>query len=144
MNPNVIAFVASLMFAIVAFPWSSTLRKVGPGGFFLFLGAVFAVTGAVKLMTSGPQVKLTAGAVGLAVLTSVLYVGALLCMNYIFGHPQANIPVATAITGSYPAWITIIAFARGQRFTWQELFFLTVVLVGVVGLALNSKPAQTT
>lgn len=143
MNPNLWALAASLIFGFVVFPWTATLRRLGPAEFFIITGIAYFVTGVAQYAMAAEHNRLTALSTGLAVLTACMYVGALLCVNYAFTHPRVNLPIAVAITAAYPTWtalVTLIFF--GQRFTVQEALFFMMAIVGVAGMGLFSRPAN--
>jgi drug/metabolite transporter (DMT)-like permease len=144
LNPNLIALAASLLFGVVVFPWTITLRRLGSAEFFMFAAAAYGIAGVVQYALAPAHSPLTWKLAGLATLTACMYVAALLCCNFAFSNPNVNVPVAVAITAAYPAWTAILSFVFQQkRFSWQEMVFLGMVVIGVVGLGLTSKPAAS-
>jgi len=142
-NPNLWAFAASLIFGFVVFPWTATLKRLGSAEFFMITGIAYFVAGAAQYAMVNEHNRLTAPSIGLAILTAGMYVGALLCVNFAFTHPRVSLPIAAAITAAYPAWTALAAVIfLGQRFTIQEAAFLLMVIGGVVGLGLFSKPVS--
>jgi|GEM_PF-5808179 len=141
MNPYALAFAASICFGVVVFPWQSTIRQLGPGGFFLVTGSVYFLTGAVAYFRSGIPGSLNVATIITAVVTALLYVGALLLCSVAFGTKSVNLPVAVALTATYPAWTALLAviFLKYRLSGW-EMMFLAMVVVGIVGLAMTSKP----
>jgi len=143
MNPYLVAVMTAVLLGVVIFPWMATLRRLGPAELFMFIGTAYVITGAVQYLLASQHNKLTMGAVGLGVLTAVTYTAAITSINYIFGYQNINVPVATAITASYPAVTAAVSFlVLKQNLTPREMFFLFLTVVGVVGLGLSAKPQQ--
>lgn len=139
-HPNLAALGAALLFGIVVFPWKSTVVTLGQSGMFLFVGATYLATGIILYRMSGFSSQLTGRVATIGVVMALMYVGALLCCNYAFAHPNANLPIAAAITAAYPlvsAAITVVLL--GQRFTFRETVFFLMAVIGVSGLGLSSK-----
>jgi drug/metabolite transporter (DMT)-like permease len=142
-NPYLLAFVASVCFGVVVFPWQATLRSVGLAGFLGVTGAVYFFTGLVVYMRFGIPEKVTFMSGGAALLSAGLYTIALVLCSYVFSRQGINVSVAAAITAAYPAWTTLIAvLVLRQRLSVTESAFLLLILVGVIGLALSSKPIE--
>jgi drug/metabolite transporter (DMT)-like permease len=140
-NPNLAAFLGSLCLGINVIFWNISLRRLGPAELFVSFGVAFILTGIVHYWIAGTHRQLTAGSVGIVLLTTVIYVGAIIFMNAAFGHPRVNLPIATAITAAYPVVTAVISMVvLGQRFTGREALFFTMTVVGVMGLGLFSKP----
>lgn len=140
MSPNLLAFIASLVFGVVVFPWAASLKRLGPAEFFLVTGTTYVITGVVLRQTASQHPRWTMEALGLSVLTAVLYVVAVLCVIYALRHPRVNLPIVAAITAAYPAWTAVITVATGKRLTVSEGIFLLLTFIGLAGLGLLSKP----
>lgn len=142
-NPYLIAVLASFLLGVVIFPWMATLKRLSSAELFMFIGGAYVITGATQYFLADRHNKMTAAAIGLAALTAITYSAAIMCINYVFGSRNINIPVATAITASYPAITAAISFAMlGQNFTAREAIFFLMTVVGVIGLGLSAKPQQ--
>jgi drug/metabolite transporter (DMT)-like permease len=140
LSPNLAACVAAVLFGLVVFPWRATIVSLGQPGVFLFTGGAYVLMGIVLMATVGFAQPMTLRSGALAALTAVMYLCALLCCNYAFGHSEVNLPIAAAITAAYPlisAAITVVLL--GQRFSLRETVFFMMAVVGVVGLGLSSK-----
>lgn len=143
MNPYLVAVLTSVLLGVVIFPWTATLKRLGPAEVFMFIGTAYIITGSVQYLLAEQHNKMTATAFGLGVLTALSYTAAIVSINYVFGSRNINIPIATAITASYPAITAAISFAAlGQRFTARETIFFLMTAVGVAGLGLSAKPQQ--
>lgn len=140
MNPNMAALLAALCFAVMVYPWRATILNLGPAGVFLFAGCAFLLTGAVYWLRQGFAGPLTVHTAGMALAFVAIYVTALVMCGLAFGHPKANVPIATAITAVYPIGTALIAVVLlGQRFTLLETIFFLMAVGGVAGLGLSSK-----
>jgi drug/metabolite transporter (DMT)-like permease len=139
-NPNYIAMATSVLLGVLVLFWSMTLKRITGTEFMLVLGVAYLLLGSVQYVWGAQFRPLPLTALGLAFFTAVLYAGSFLAMNYVFGHPKVNLPIATAITAAYPVVTAAVAFVvMGQRFTLRETVFFTMAVGGVVGLGLSGK-----
>lgn len=143
MNPYLLALIASVCFGVVVFPWQDTLKNLGLSGFMCLMGVTYFTTGMVVLFKEGMPPAINALTLSVGAITALLYVTALLLCSNVFARQGINTPVATAITAAYPIWTTLVSvLILGKRLTLTETIFLLMVVVGVVGLGLTTRPAQ--
>lgn len=139
-NPSHVAMGASVVLGVLVIFWSVTLKRLTGTEFMMVLGATYLILGTLQYVVNGQYRPLTLGSLGIALGTSVLYAMSFVAMNYVFGHPKVNLPIATAITAAYPVVTAIVAMAfMGQRFTLREAVFFCMAVGGVVGLGLSGK-----
>lgn len=142
MNPYLLAVLASMCFGVVVFPWQLTLRAIGFSGFIALTGIVYFITGLVVYFSQGVSIKFTISALAIGILTALIYATALVLCSYVFTRPTVNIVVAATIVAAYPAWTVLVSVVILKKpMTGSEIFFLVMVLAGIIGLSLNSKPA---
>src|SRR5688572_32812666 len=102
LSPNAMAVVVAFLYGLGVFPWGILANRVGPQGVLMFVGAGYFLVGSawyLKAGLAGPvdRTALTAGAV-----TGLLFAGAVALYSAMLAHPQVNVPVANAITATYP------------------------------------------
>ncbi len=139
-NPNHVAMGASILLGALTLFWSMTLKRVTGSEFMIVLGVTYLVIGSAQYVWGGQYRTLPLVGFGVALFTAVLYACSFIAMNYVFGHPSVNLPIASAITAAYPVVTAIITFVlMGQRFTLRETVFFCMAVGGVVGLGLSGK-----
>jgi drug/metabolite transporter (DMT)-like permease len=139
-NPNYVAVATSVLLGVLVLFWSATLKRINGIEFMLVLGVTYLLLGSVQYIQAGQYRAIPLTSIGVALFTAALYAGSFIAMNYIFGHPKVNLPIATAITAAYPVVTAAVAFVlMGQRFTLRETVFFCMAVGGVVGLGLSSK-----
>ena len=139
-NPNYVAMGTSVLLGVLVLFWSATLKRITGNEFMLVLGLSYLLLGVMLYTRAGQFRALPLASLGLAAVTAVLYASSFIAMNYVFGHPKVNLPIATAITAAYPVVTAAVAFlVQGQRFSLRESVFFCMAVGGVVGLGLSSK-----
>lgn len=142
MQPNTAALLAAIFFAVVAFPWNATLKRIDIPVLFVIMGIAYIVTGICYHALTGTQTRVNFSGVGWGIVAAVIMMVAMVFYSYMLGHPSVNIPVAITITAAYPVLTALISyFFIGQRFSVAEVIFIAMAVGGVVGLGLFSKSA---
>jgi hypothetical protein len=143
MNPYLWAIVASIGFGAVVFLWQETLRTVGLAGFLMAAGTVYFLTGIGVYLYMGTPEQPSFSTAALALFTGAIYATILVICSHVFTRPGINIPAAVTITAAYPAWTALITLVWFRQSMPAGMWLFTImIMVGIVGLSLNSKPAN--
>lgn len=145
LHPNTAAVLVAMLYGVGVFPWVALMGRVGMPGVFLFVGGTYLLAGIGTYLAFGFSNPVTWSSAGLGVATGIIYAVTVGVCSAMFGHPRVNVPVANAITATYPI-VTVLVGAvlaavglMHQRITGWQAFFLVTGMASVAGLALSGN-----